>query len=434
MPLDVWMLRGAAALLVWLASLTSSIAQEESSTLRVARLIRQLGSDSYPQRTAAHEELTRLGGASRVQIELAVLDADPEIRARAKDLLRKLKIAELWTASHVTLAATDVPIAQVLNDVAQQTGNRLLMGDQYGNYQERAVTLRAEHQEFWATVDTICAQSGNRVRPHYDSRQPGLVVIAGKPTRYPTAYSGPVRGLITNARRSFLEEIDYEDLDSDVTHGFQLNFQFMWEDRFRLVAYRSQPELVQARTDTQVDLNIAQAASGSWSVAGSGTRQVSMTLRLRPPPTNAQTLSSLRLKWGLLAVGDMATLEVNDLSNRKPHFQDDLELSIEALDSTPGGRCDLTLAVLRDLVVSDPTDVFFQEHEFELLDQHGRSYRKQSQTNSFADSTARMKITLSGESADSQPTKLRFVYPRLRAARDLELEFRDVPLPVARPE
>ena len=41
--------------------------------------------------------------------------------------------------------------------------------------------------------------------------------------------------MVTHARRVFAEELDYEQLEAEQSHTFQLDLQAMWEDRFRLV-------------------------------------------------------------------------------------------------------------------------------------------------------------------------------------------------------
>jgi hypothetical protein len=243
-----------------------------------------------------------------------------------------------------------------------------------------------------------------------------------------------VRARITSARRVFIEELDYDELKSEKTHTFQLNLQMMWEDRFRLVSYRSQPELVEAVTDTGAQLSATQPAGSGWNVASQGTHQLTTELRLHPPTTAARTLRSLRLKWGLIAVGDMATIEISNLSSTQPHRQDDLELIVESVQESPGARYEVTLAANRDLVIPEPQEVLFQENEVQLFDADGRPFRKQGQTNSLTDRGARLRLSFTGESPDSRPSSLRFTYPRIRDRHDLEIAFRNVPLPVARPE
>ena len=78
--------------------------------------------------------------------------------------------------------------------------------------------------------------------------------------------------------------------------------------------------------------------------------------------------------------------------------------------------------------------MLFQENEVILLDERGQPFRRQGQINTLADDGARMKVSFLGETAASVPTTLKFVYPRIRSQRDVEIEFRDVPLPVGKPE
>ncbi len=198
--------------------------------------------------------------------------------------------------------------------------------DQYGAFEDKPIDAKFEPGEFWPTVDEVCRRTGNRLRPHYDSRQPGIVLTTGNPGSYPIAYSGPIRAQITSARRAFSEDLDYETGRSETTHTFQINLQMMWEDRLRLIAYRSQPELVTARTDAGTTVASTQPSAVGWNVAGSGTRQLTMNLRLHPPATSAKKLDQLTLKWGLIAVGDMADLTVTDFSMKTPFYQDDVEL------------------------------------------------------------------------------------------------------------
>lgn len=427
-------LRGPAALGIAICLQTAAILAQPPATEPAAALVARLGSERFDVRQQATEDLARLGPAARDDLQRAAADGDPEVRLRAKELLRRLAVEELWQAGRVRYVETPKLASAALGLLGEQTGNRLLLGDQYGAFQDRDVQLDAAEGDFWPVLDEVCRQTQSRVRPHYDTRQPGLVVVSGTAARYPVAYSGPLRAQITSARRVFTEELDYEDLGSDRSHTFQINLQMTWEERFRLVAYRSQPELVLARTVTGQELSASQPASTGWNVAGSGTRQLTMNLRLHPPATSASHLDTLHLKWGLIAVGDLARLEITELSSPEPHFQDDVELAVETYEVGPGPRCELTLSLIRDLVVPDPQEVLFQESEIELLDQEGRPLRKQGQTNSVTEHGAKIKLTFLGDHPESVPTKLRFTYPRIRSQREVAIIFRNVPLPTARPE
>ncbi|HWB10614.1 MAG TPA: hypothetical protein VG826_15395 [Pirellulales bacterium] len=410
-------------------------AEEAESQIRVARLIERLSSGSYSDRADATDKLAGVAAEAREQLQAATASDDPEVRLRARRLLRQLGEEGLWQASLVDCRLEKAVASEALAAVSRQSGNRLLIGDAYGAFHEgdlpAEVDLRAV--PFWRAVDQLCRLTGNRVRPHFDTRSPGLVVVGGNAGKHPVAYAGPVKMQINRARRLFSEELDYEQHSSEKAHSFQFDLQAVWEDRFRLVAYRLQPELVEAVTDTGVRLS-GQSTSGGWNIAGPSTRQVSMNLRMQPPSTTAACLKMLRLKWGLIAVGDMAQLEIDRLDSTEPHFQDDVELVVEKVQEFPGSRCELSLRIVCDAVVSDPADLIFCESEVELLDSQGRAYRRQGQTNTIAGDVALMKISYLGDEGHSAPDKLRFRYPRIRSQRELEIVFRDVPLPLGRPE
>jgi len=400
---------------------------------RVASLIRDLGATGYDERQRASEELARLGAVTRLQLERALDSPDAEIRLHALALLNRLKVAELWAPTLVDYRAEGEPASRTLLALAEQSGNRVLMGDQYGAFHDAAVTLDFQQAPFWHVVDELCRQSGNQLRQQQDARAGGLVFVEGQTGQNPLAYAGPVRARIDTARRQYIEEFNYDSGRSEITHNFQINLQAMWEDRFRLVAYRSQPEVLEAITEDGQRLEAAPQPS-TWNVASAGTRQVPMCLRLDPPPTSVARLATLRLRWGLMAVGDMQTLDVVDLASTQPCLQDDVELIVESMLDKGGGRYEVAVVVNRDLVVPQPQEVLFQENAIDLFDAEGRPFRRQSQTNSLTPRGARLRLSFSGESAESKPHLLRLTYPRLRAQHDLEIVFRDVPLPVGRPE
>lgn len=401
---------------------------------RIARLISELGAESQSRRDRATAELARLGDAPADALRRAAASLDSEVSLRARELLAEIAVERLWRASQVSGLAGRCATASALGVIREQTGNTLLVGTAYGTLNDVEVQLGDAQGAFWPLMDELCRQSGNRVRPHYDTRAPGLIVTAGEPGRNPLAYAGPLRAQITSARRVFIEEVDYEKLASDLKHTFQLNLQVMWEDRFRLVAYRTEPQLVEARTDTFVALSAAQQAAGGWSIPNAGTRQVTLSLRLAPPPATACELSVLRLTWGVVAVGDLATIEVDELEPPVVHRQDDVELTVESIESRSSGRYDVTLLVNRGLVLPEPQEVLYQENEIELYDAAGQPFRKEGQSNSLSAAGARLKVTFRGASAESAPARLVLTYPRIRSERDVEIVFRNVPLPVARLE
>jgi hypothetical protein len=409
------------------------LADPPRGEIRVARLVRQLGSPDFSAREMADEKLAKLGAEGRAHLQQGLLSDDPEVRLRSRNLLDRLEFNEFWSSRCVTCQARGEPAAKILESLASQSGNHLFMGGTYGTFNDQATDLLCAGRPFWEAVDEVCLKTDNHVRPHYDSRLTGLVIASGAPGSFPVAYAGPLRAQITGARRVFIEELNYEDKKSDVTHTFQINLQVVWEDRFRLVAYSSQPEVAEAVTDTNQTLSAGSGAP-SWSVATPGTRQLTANLRLSPPAAGAQKLKRLKLKWGMMAVGNMATLETTDLTPQTRRQDAGTTLVIESFEARPGGRFELGLLLCRDTALPDPPEIMQQENDVELFDEHGNPLRLQGQSSALTDEGVQLRMNFAADSSDATPKLLRVSYPRFRSRRDVEITFRDVPLPVTRPE
>ncbi|REK09084.1 MAG: hypothetical protein DWQ37_19715 [Planctomycetota bacterium] len=405
----------------------------EGPEVRVARLIKELSDADFTTRRTAYQRLAKLGTQGREQLQAAARDADPEVRLRAGQLLEQLRLEELWAPSLVSLDGSR-SASEVLEELAKQSGNHVHIGDPYGTFADEKIDVAFDGIAYWEAVDEVCRRTGNRMRPHYDMHTPGVVVSSGSPGDYPKAYSGPVRAQITSAKRHFVEELDYAEGKSDLSHSFHINVQFNWEDQFRIVGYATQPELVEGRTDNHVVISSAQANRASWNATSRGLRQVTSSIKLNPIPVSAQSLQVFTIRWGLIAIGDPAVLELTDLGVGKLHAQDDLTVEIESIESPTDGKVVITLSVLRDLVMPEPYEVVFREYDVELFDDQGEPYRVQNLSPALTDSGVQLRVTFHGASAKSAPKMLKLHYPRLRARRDVELTFRDVPLPVARPE
>jgi hypothetical protein len=401
---------------------------------RVARLIRDLGSPEYARRARASARLSEFGEETREELEQALQHDDLEVRLRASRLLDDLKVDQLWRASTVEFDAQGKTASAVLAALAEQSGNHIHIGDPYGNFADGNLDVAIGPAPYWEAVDQICDSVGNRIRPHYDMHTPGIVVSAGSPPRYPRAYGGPVRGELTGARRVFIEELNYEEQKAELTHSFQVNLKFSWEDRFQIVGYASQPELVEAVTDNHVVCSAAQPSGSAWNATTRGLRQVTANLKLNPVPISAKSFAVFTVRWGLIAVGEPAVLEIDAFNSERTFAQDDLAATVLSVDRQQSSKFVVTLNVTRDLSMPDPREVIFQEYTVDVLDADGRKFRVQSQSPSLSDDGVQLKLTLAGESPDSEPKLLRLHYPKLRSRRNVELTFRDVPLPTGKPE
>lgn len=406
---------------------------ETTAEIRVARLIRDLGSESFHARQIADDELAKLGGASRKQLESVANDPDPEVRFRAAALVKRIKMDEIWLPGLVNVSVDAATPADVLATMAEQTGNAINPPDS-----DAASTpvgpIRFVNKPFWEAADELGVLAGHRIALSHDRRGPGFRYGSAKPGRYPTAYSGPLRMQLIGAARSFGEKFDYEDHTSAVTHTFDFETHLVWEDRLRLVAYRNRPEVLLAVTDKGEKVSGLNPSTASWNLSGEGDHHATGRLYLRPAPIDAKRLTTLVLGWNCIAVGDIATLAVTVLADGSTCKQDDVELTIESIEKQSGGRYELSVLITRGLTLPEPAEILFQENRIELLDAQGRAFSTLDRANFLADGGYKNRTTFSRPTPESEPHTLRLAYPRLRSQRELKLVFRDVSLPTAKPE
>lgn len=412
----------------------SAQAPPDDRQIHIARLIRQLGSESYRDRLDAGDALEHLGPECRRAVESAALSDDAEIRLRAADLLKRFQADDLWLPGLVSSRSRGQPASQMLAAIAEQSGNHLTLGAPYGTFQDSKVDLDYPAGQFWPVVDDICRQSGNQVRSEFEGHHRGAAIVRGPPGKFPTAYSGPLRAQILEATRSFTEKLHFADETSEQSNGFELELNMRWEDRFHPVASRRQPELVEATTDTGVRLSSPVVAGSNWNVLENSERQLSTRIKLNPPPISARELDRIVLRWGVIAVGDSAELMIDDLGSRHPHRRDDLEATIQRLEQSDGNRLEISLLVARDGPMPEPQEALFQEYAVELLDSAGRPVHLQSQSNVLGEQGVEMRLVFGGDFSQDPANKLRLTYPRIRDRRDVQLVFRHVPLPRATPE
>ena len=274
MSRTLWPAIVAAAIAAPLLADSALFAQPPADTPRVARLVRDLGADSFAVRTQASEELAKLGATARREIELAIRSDDPEVRLRAKDLLRAIKVHELWGAGRFTCPNKPTPAAQLLRSLAEQTGNHVLVGDQFGTFQDSPV-------QFEFCRSRLLADDRRALSPNGQPLPPALLTVACPAWWWWQAHGPAAPGVHRSGARAhherpaapFNEELSYEDARSEKTHTFQLNLEMTWEDRFKLVAYRSQLEVVEAHADAGPGAGGGlrlPAAAGTWPAAARG--------------------------------------------------------------------------------------------------------------------------------------------------------------------
>jgi hypothetical protein len=183
-----------AAMIPLAAALLLLLPQDPPEQAR--RLIEQLRSDSLEEREKAALKLVELGKAARPDVEKALKQDDPEVRASAKSILDQIARQERLDAlrkSHkpLTLELKDEPFAEALRKVLGHFGMTSIQHDKA--LEDRRVSLRLEAATLWQAFDAFCAASKSGLRQVTYAQAWRLVDESARGQRVSTHDVGDVR-------------------------------------------------------------------------------------------------------------------------------------------------------------------------------------------------------------------------------------------------
>jgi hypothetical protein len=139
-------------------------ADPDADAARIAKLISQLGSDSFAEREQARKELETVGTPALGALRKAVRTGDLETRRRATELIRVIEennlTAALLTPKKVHLKLKDVPVLQAVERLAKLSGYALRVDGDRTVLADKTVTLDTGEVTFWEAVDLLSARAG----------------------------------------------------------------------------------------------------------------------------------------------------------------------------------------------------------------------------------------------------------------------------------
>ncbi len=139
-------------------------AAEPADTAKIAKLVEQLGSDTFSDRQKASEALDAIGEPALNALRKAAQSTDAEVRKRAQELVERI---EKRTENTRALAPTlvhlvykDTPLADAVADFAKKTGYRIELHDPDGKLKGKRITLDTGKVTFWNALEQFCARAG----------------------------------------------------------------------------------------------------------------------------------------------------------------------------------------------------------------------------------------------------------------------------------
>ncbi len=160
----------------------------------IAKLVKQLGSDSFEDREKAAKELETLGTAALPALRTAAKADDAEVRMRAQAIIqkteRKAAAEKLLAATKVKLSFKDTPLAEAVAEFNKKSGYTIQVHDPEKKLKDRTVTLDTGDVSFWEAFDQFCDKAGLveasmqdllRAAPGLPGRGPGGGILPPPP-------------------------------------------------------------------------------------------------------------------------------------------------------------------------------------------------------------------------------------------------------------
>jgi len=296
----------------------------------IEELVEQLNADEAAQREAAEKKLVELALKGNAADGEAFLDALPkpndrmpqEVQVRlarvASQVRSRLAKASI-EGTRLTLDVADAPLAEVLEEIEKQTGNRLSdYREQFGQpTSEKKVTLKVEDQPFWAALDkTLDAVqmspypfSGEETLALVD-REPGVLRRFGR-----AVYTGPFRIEATSVFAN-------RGVRAPEQSGLRVELEISWEPRLKPIA------ITQAAADLKAVCDDGRETPSTSEDAvfdveiERGSHAAEVTIPLQLPAREAKTLSTLTGKMTALVPGRVVDLKFENLADAKEQTQE----------------------------------------------------------------------------------------------------------------
>src|SRR5262249_15486039 len=131
---------------------------------KIAKLIEDLGSDTFADRQKANETLDAIGEPALEALRKATKSSDAEIRKRASDLVGKIETrvesGRVLKPTLIHLVCKDMPVADAVNELRKKSGYLLVLHDPEGKLKSKKITLDTGKVTFWNAMEQLCAKAG----------------------------------------------------------------------------------------------------------------------------------------------------------------------------------------------------------------------------------------------------------------------------------
>jgi hypothetical protein len=288
---------------------------------QIGRLVGQLNDDRAAERDAAEKQLLELAGTSTDQSDrflshlpkdsdqmpLAVRDRLARIRQQVEQRVSK----SATSGTTITLAAKNMPLAEVFKAIEKQTGNKFIDNRDEAEPGQKgpSISIDLKGEPFWSAVDQILDQAQLGIYS-YGGEDALSIVARGNddsPRRGRANYQGPFR-------MEILEVQAQRNLRQPKQTSLKLQLEVAWEPRLRPIALSQPVADVRATTDAGSQLAISQPDAVQDVEVPNGTQAAEIVLPFELPARDVKKISMLHGKLHALVPGRHVKFQFDDLT------------------------------------------------------------------------------------------------------------------------
>ncbi|HEX3726134.1 MAG TPA: hypothetical protein VHV08_07820 [Pirellulales bacterium] len=270
---------------------------------RVDALVNQLDARELHARDEAERKLLAIGTEALPLLPTLGQQTPPEVALRLARIQQKLLTAQAARAAEpteLTLQAKHMPLADVLAEIAKQTGNPIV--DHRQNFGEQKtdvrITTNFDKTPFWQALDQVLDQ-GNLTLYGFTGQRGAFVVnrpMGEIPRSQRAVYAGVFR----------LEPARFEavrSLRNDRERALKYFMEVTWEPRLQPIAILQPLRSVSAVGDDGQVIPVTNSVAEPEALLREGIAAAELEIPLALPKRNVAKIRSLRGKLVALIPG-----------------------------------------------------------------------------------------------------------------------------------
>jgi hypothetical protein len=284
--------------------------------LRVQRSVEQLDDPDRATREAAERQLTELGEVALPYLPEVTPDTSAETAerlARIRGVLDQAAVNAMIKPSRISLMG-ELSLSEILEQMQQQTGNRVIdFTDRFGQ-QPRALKLNVDihEMEFWPALDRLLDQA-EMTTYSFTGEPRTLGIVAAPPEQIDRVQASAYAGVFRIEPTEIQSQRNLRRQDGS---SVRMRLEILWEPRVTPVLIRQPYDQLEITADD--GNSITSTATGAAEVPIQSTvAGIDLVVPLQLEDRSVRAIKRLKGRLFALVPGRDVTFEFGDLSQAR---------------------------------------------------------------------------------------------------------------------